>query len=165
MKQKVFRKIYNVAKQNLDANDIKFRMSEKAFKSILNKRPDVIDVKEFRELNAEDFLVSSYFRCFSRMPDEIAWQMMSQEACVDNIEEWKCRVMRTIYDSEEFRCQHKKIVGLQEWEDKLYNKKKPADILLDIRAWVHCHIFEVVWNAFPGNVKNCIRAICGKEKK
>lgn len=165
MRQKVFRKIYNVAKQNLEANGIEFVMSETSFENILNKRPDLIDVKEFKRLNAEDFLVSLYFRCFGRMPDCSAWKMVNDETCKNNLEEWKCRIIRMVYDSEEFKRQDKSMVGLQKLEDKLYNRKKPADIKADVKMWIHCHLFEPVWNALPGKIKNCIRVICGREKK
>lgn len=183
----LYKKIYNLADENMKKNGKRLSCSYLTFASRIGVAPDVVDISEFDGLTNEEIFFAAYLRCLDRMPEEGAWSLYNRltEVCKHTESSFQLELLSVISESEEFKGNYKKITGLYDTqsEEKKYQlqesmkdrekqKKKyylQKEYLLQkidqIKNLCFGKVILPVWKIFPVSVKNMVRKAAGREMK
>lgn len=169
----LYDKIFRVANENMISNGQTFSFGQVAFKSIIGKNPEIIEISEFETIPEEECLASVYLRCLNRLPDaEIEKHYKDLLEMVNGDKKYaNYLIFKTITKSVEFKNLNKQIRGLAVLKKEIRRKKDTYRIRIYVqqikaesRLIIHDYIFEPIWKQLPNRFKNVIRVICGREK-
>ncbi len=168
-KNELYKKIYNLANENMQKRNMELPYSYQVFSSRIGVSPYMVDSTEFDKMSNDEIFTAIFLRCLDRLPEEGAWSLhdrLTQE-CRQSGERFSYALLTVVAESEEFKGNYKEIRFFYDTEPE---RKLNLKEVLQQKASRFCQIFFAkvvlpVWICLPVFVKNGIRKMSGKETK
>lgn len=174
MEIKLYDKIFDVANSMMQQHGMEFSFGREVFASFLDKDPNVIQVSEFKELEAADFVGAVYLRCLNRLPDAMAYRQLDyfNTGSEDNILYGKYLILVSVSYSAEFQELHKKLEGLKELRTEILRKcslkikcrLRWAEFSAENKCFIKKYFLFPIWRRLPEKSKKAIRTFLKRER-
>lgn len=166
----IYRKIFDLANDNMKKHGEAFRYSYKAFSVFIGKSPNLVHTDEFFGLDKEDYLAALYLRCLNRLPDEGSYKTY------ENVEKetkdfMQYMVLSGVIQSAEFMTLNKKVTGIREFrrnwkKNRHYSRAQILRLQVQsVKAKCFGSLVIPIWVKMPNSIRNIVRRITGRKRK